>query len=64
MERQLNFASVKLSFPDSAEPITHWLSQELQRFIHQSSGHEVKVEVVLDENTRGESDNSNKIIER
>ncbi len=64
MERQLNFDRVKLSFPDAAEPMTHWLSQELQRWILKRSGQEVKVEVVMGDCARGEPVSANNFIER
>jgi hypothetical protein len=48
MAADINFARVKLSFPDTAEPIADWLAQEMQRWIYQGSGEEVKVDIALE----------------
>jgi hypothetical protein len=48
MATDVNFARVKLSFPDTAHPIASWLSQEMQRWIYQRSGEEVKVDIALE----------------
>jgi hypothetical protein len=48
MAEDVNFARVNLSFPDKAKPIADWLAQEMQRWICQCSGEEVKVDIALE----------------